>query len=77
MHKKNIVIKSPYHVHDLRWQPHYYITITQIVNSNQEHTNLILKKVILSEMGMDRMTQTSPEKIRLLWDEFQGHSVAI
>ena len=51
-----------------------YITVTKTANSNQEHTNLILKKVILPGMGMDAATQTSPEQIDVLWDEFRCHS---
>ena len=54
-----------------------YITCTKTANSNQEHTNLILKKVILPELGMDMATETSPEKIGLIWDEFRGHSAGI
>ena len=54
-----------------------YITCTKTANSNQEWTNLILKKVILPELGMDMTTETSPEQIGLIWDEFRGHSAAI
>ena len=54
-----------------------YITCTKTANSNQEWTNLILKKVILPELGMDMTTETSPEKIGLIWDAFWGHSAAI
>ena len=54
-----------------------YITCTKTANSNQEWTNLILKKVILPELGMDMTTETSPEKIGLIWDEFRDHSAAI
>jgi hypothetical protein len=54
-----------------------YITCTKTANSNQEWTNLILKKVILPELGMDMTTETSPEKIGLIWDEFRGHSATI
>ena len=46
-------------------------------NSNQEHTILILKKVILAELGMDASTETSLEKIGILWDEFRGHFAEI
>ena len=41
-----------------------YITCTKTANSNQEHTILILKKVILAELGMDASTETSLEKNR-------------
>ena len=51
----------------------YYITCIKTANSNQEHTILILKKVILVELGMDASTETSLEKIGILWDEFRGH----
>ena len=54
-----------------------YITCTKTTNSNQEWTNLILKKVILPELGMDMTMETSPEQIGLIWDEFRGHSAAI
>ena len=54
-----------------------HITCTKTANSNQEWTNLILKKVILPELGMDMTTETSPEQIGLIWDEFRGHSAAI
>lgn len=50
--------------------------MTKTANSNQEWTNLILKKVILPGMGM-KEDGTSTEKIGLLWDEFRGHSAAI
>ena len=53
-----------------------YITTTKTANSNQEWTNLILKKVILPGMGM-KEDGTSTEKIGLLWDEFRGHSAEI
>ena len=53
-----------------------YITVTKTANSNQEWTNLILKKVILPGMGM-KEDGTSTKKIGLLWDEFRGHSAAI
>ena len=46
-------------------------------NSNQEHTILILKKVVLVELGMDASTETSLEKIGILWDEFWGHFAKI
>ena len=54
-----------------------YITVTKTANSNQEWTNLILKKVILPGMGMNAMSQISHEQIGVLWDEFRGHSSAV
>ena len=54
-----------------------YITCTKTANSNQEHTILILKKVILVELGMDASTETSLEKIGILWGEFWGHFAGI
>jgi len=47
-----------------------YITVTKTANSNQEWTNLILKKVILPGMGM-KEDGTSTENIGLLWDELE------
>merc|ERR1712086_392161 len=54
-----------------------YITCTKTANSNQEHAILILKKMILVELGMDASTETSLEKIGILWDEFRGHFAKI
>ena len=51
--------------------------LPKTANSNQEHTILILKKVILVELGMDASTETSLEKIGILWDEFWGHFAKI
>jgi len=52
------------------------ITVTKTANSNQEWTNLILKRVILPGMRVEE-DGTSPEKTGLLWDEFRRHSAAI
>ena len=40
---------NPYHTRE-----HCYITVTKTAISNQEWTNLMLKKVILSCMGMEK-----------------------
>jgi hypothetical protein len=53
-----------------------YIIVSKTANSNQELTNLVLKKVILPGMGM-KSDGTSDEKIGLLWDEFRAHSSAV
>jgi hypothetical protein len=53
-----------------------YLTCNKTANSNTELTKVILKKVILPEMGMDMVAKTSPEKLGVLWDDFRGHSAA-
>ena len=50
-----------------------YIIVSKTANSNEHLTNLILKKVILPGMGMEK-DGTSEQQIGLLWDEFRGHS---
>ena len=54
----------------------YHLTYNKTANSNTKLTKLILKKVILPEMGMDMVAKMSPEKLRVLWDDFKGHSAA-
>ena len=45
---------------------HTLRTLSVGANSNQEHTILILKKVILVEPRMDTSTETSLENINIL-----------
>ena len=49
-----------------------YIIVSKTANSNEHLTNLILKKVILPGMGMEK-DGTSEHQIGVLWDEFRGH----
>ena len=55
-----------------------YITVAKTANSNQDLTNLILKKVILPGVGAEKNADEPggmicDHQVGVLWDDFRGH----